>query len=526
MTARFERVAAVVAWLTLALAGVACAWVAQSEVAGWFSDSVDYLVIADFFRQRFGLGGGIEQAAEVFRGSRFPPLYALTLALGGAGTGAQAAGFVVTAATQLLAGIAAWWWFRSAVERKADAALLASALFVCVGFWLWPADLMSEPLFLLLLLCALRLAERLQPRHVLLFGAVLGLLPLVRTVGLVAIVAAIPFLLRERALGVARKVVVLVVALLPYAVWTTYRTMLGTKGYSGTFSLERMEAAFGGFAGLLTVQPMRLIRAIAHNVDPQVGFLAFALTILLLAAGAVGWWLRFRRNRFDAWVMPPYLGLVWIWPYPAEVDRLMFVLVPLLLLAAYEGVRALSSRFGRERAGHAAATALLVGVVVASAATTIQFVRHALIPVDPELETYKRRLSFLISPDAKVAKDQLELYARLIGTMRGAASAVPADDCFYAENAGLAWLQSRRPTVSYPTGFDPSRPVAAQLPACDYFLVSEFSTKQHQLSGRALMREVIGFTMPVLASFVDVPGHEPQLVVALTQRTAPAGAGE
>ena len=57
------------------LFAAAAAWIAVgARYGGFFSDSVDYLVVADFFRSTFGATDVSPFAASLFHGTRFPPL--------------------------------------------------------------------------------------------------------------------------------------------------------------------------------------------------------------------------------------------------------------------------------------------------------------------------------------------------------------------------------------------------------------------------------------------------------------------
>lgn len=500
------------------VAAVAATWAAGGGYPGWFSDSVDYLLIADFLGDTLAHGAKPGEMSDFFRGSRFPPVYPLTLALGGAGTANPSAAYVVTAITAVLAmaGALAWYW--QAIEQRTAALLLGAATFVTVGLATLPLTPLSEPLFLLLLAIALWLAERGAARHWLALALLVGLLPLVRTAGVAIVAALVPFVLRERDLRASRKAAVVAIAVLPQLAWFVYRRTVGGIDYASYLSSERLESAFGGIAGLLFGQPVRIVQGFASILDPRGHAPALVAATALCALGAVGWWLRLRRNRLDAWALPAYVAIVWIWPFPEELGRLLVVCFPLLLVCAYEGALALQGE--RRQRALRASVAILLGITVAGAATAARVVANAGLPVDAELAPFKRRLSYLVEPDESRAREQLEMYAKVVGVAAAVPATVPPGQCIYAEIPAILWLHApRHRVVLVPTALDPDRPMNAQLPDCDWFFVSGFGTVQHRVSGGALATAIGEFANPVLASFVGPETAQGrQLAAALLQR--------
>lgn len=239
--------------------------------------------------------------------------------------------------------------------------------------------LLSEPLFLALLLPTLFVTERLvrEGGVRLAIGAALlvALLVLVRTLGGVVLVAGVMLLARERRW---REMVVfggLTVALLmPWQLFV-WRSSVGfpdeLRGSYGPY-LEWVADGYraGGFPFLRAVVAKNLAATwtmlgvfFSPLVDGLTRHVLAALALLTFLGGLAG---LARRGRapVTALALAGYLAIVVIWPF--WVDRFLWVMWPLLMLVALAGtllaINALRDR-GRPRlALGAAAVAALLGL--------------------------------------------------------------------------------------------------------------------------------------------------------------------
>jgi hypothetical protein len=239
----------------------------------------------------------------------------------------------------------------------------------------------------------------------------------------------------------------------------------------------------------------------------------------LAAAGCVA---RLKRNTLDAAYLPGYLGLVLLWPYPAETERLLIVVIPFLVVSAMDGARAVAARVpgGRARAAGAAVPALLV---VAAVPMLAQFATRAAMPLEDEVAAYKREPSFLTEPSDAWARVTPEVHLRLQRTIEALPGVVPMESCVYAPSPFLVRYWGRRLSLNYPrTLVDPEQ-ARRELTACEYFLVGATTTLQFDEPALYPLDLIAGWTRPVIASYYEFEGEQ-RLAAALLQRQAEAPA--
>ena len=155
---------------------------------------------------------------------------------------------------------------------------------------------------------------------------------------------------------------------------------------------------------------------------------------------------RVRDIKFDGLYAPVYLALIVIWPYPAEYERLLYPLLPLLFVHGIIACNLLMQRFPTAVNRHAAAIALMVLL----AATELPFALLAAsrltdTPDDPGFAPYTRSLPwFFADPGTAIAN---------IGYHRGITEAlvdirnadrVAADECLLSIKPSIVSAYSHR----------------------------------------------------------------------------------
>ena len=316
--------------LLFGLAGV------RERYNGLLADSYVYLAAAEQFGRFTAADTGLLR--HVFEAYPFPPLFPLLLGLAGGGADNPPWTYGVCAA--ILAGVVllCMRWLR------AVGVPLVVALATALAFALLPVSLrmamgvLSEPLFMAMLLgAALMLAAR-RPSAAGWYVAALlvGLSPLVRTVGILAVASFLACWTFRRAWRLSP--LAPLVALLPALVWRGAKAVMGLDGYALARVFERDVAA----------QAVENLRALAHHTLFAVDALGRDSSAwLLLAVGLVASPVLLRRAlsaEFDALLVLAYLPVLLLWPYPDHAARLLYVVVPFLLGHALLGLMALAGR--------------------------------------------------------------------------------------------------------------------------------------------------------------------------------------
>lgn len=524
---RVDAFAVAVIVVAIAAAALQYLWVPQGRpLAGGFSDSVDYLVLADYFRGQFD--ASVHTYSRTYFGiSRFPPLYPLTLAAAGAGIASPQPAYWLTYVQAIAALLFVALWLRRENERAGPAAAFSVALALCPGLLLLQTNPISEPLLTALLFGAMLLAARAAGHgRWLAFAMVVSIVPLARMSGIALIAAAIAWSLLGLRLRGGTALAAASVMLLPTAAWVGYRRLLPIEtDYLDQLGLAQILGELGGWSGLLLGQWQRLWRGYIELFDPGVGWLGAAVGSAVLALAVLGWWQRLRHAKLDALFLPLYLGLVFVWPFPAEIPRLLSVTLPIVLQSALDGAMRLRMRSLPSTQRAAILASLLV---VAGAPSLFQFWRRMLIDLDPVLAAHARTPSFLTYPSEQRARQWLEIRARMAAAIRALPGEVPRSECVYSALPAFVWFvaQGQVNVKPVPMRLDPARPAREQFAACRYFLVAQVTSPQHGQPGMYPLDHIREWTRPVFVSMIRLDADRQAPAVALLEATETAAKGQ
>jgi hypothetical protein len=313
---------------------------------GVFSDDGMYAVLARSLSE--GRGYRFINLPGAPSGTHFPPVYPLLLAAIWKIFPAFPQNVLVfKGINALLNALAAVLAFRLG-ERALGLPRWLAATAAVMGGVAIPSVLLagmvlSEPLFLVLLLGALPVAERLRldptMRRALIVGAVGGIMMLTRSIGIAFVVGTIAALLLARhwrhAVVVAAAAAVFVV---PWQRWVaahdtelpmvlrgkygSYTGWLarGVEAHGSQFLVETLSGNLKGGARM-TVEPLR---------PPRVpGSIALAMVAGAVVL-AVGGWRVARRAPVSFLVVGAYVGVVMLWPF--DPTRFLWGIWPVFLL--------------------------------------------------------------------------------------------------------------------------------------------------------------------------------------------------
>ena len=342
-----SRVAGALLLIALAVYGVAYVSFTASELPGSISsDSASYMLIARSFSPYRPPSEAVEEAA-VRNG--YPPFFPWVSAVTGLAYDIESH-FVLNAVFL----IAALWLLHSYLSTQAGSQVTAFAVVLTVmslpGTWISGLEIGSEPLYLLLSVLALYLLDGKRARPVwgvcVLAGVVLGALALTRTIGISLAAAAVVVgaLSRSgRGSGSWKPYLAPLLALAFLLGWAAVapeydRTYLSafTPVVLATLGVDN------GFVDLFTVAgatlqafPVALKEYLFwFPLSARLDGLAWALTGLFLVSAVAGLLLRLRERRLDGVYVVLYFLIVLSWPYPGEMYRFLFPVMPLLVFHA------------------------------------------------------------------------------------------------------------------------------------------------------------------------------------------------
>jgi len=194
-----------------------------------------------------------------------------------------------------------------------------------------------------------------------------------------------------------------------------------------------------------------------------------------------------------------------IWPYSAELPRLLGVLIPIVLVCAWEGWQTIWSHrllAARARAvgGSLPAMLALALPLAASAETTSLVVRRALATEPADLRPYMRVAGYLLARSDAWAHVELEVEARVRYAIESLPQYVPDDDCVYSLSPMRTWVYGRRYSKRTPTEFHADQDARAQFPDCRYLLITLETTRQANEPPYFPAPHVHAITTPVFLS--------------------------
>ena len=449
----------VVAWIAVAsyLAWTLFRMAMYPSLTSFADDSSNYLVMALHYSPWVPASPAIQAAWPL---QYHPPLFPLLLA----GTGA-AHSFLAAHLITLVLGAAAivlFWRFSLFVLGDTTWAMVLTMLFPFLpGFLLGMQGILSESLYLLLTIGFLLSAKREEP-HPGVRIATLSLLVatlLTRSFGVVLVGALIARAVFDwkHSRAIAKSDLKLAVGAMLIFVALHLLLMPGGKGeYGGILQGMVRNGGELGWAGLsqyLLGQGTNLLDSWASFflIYWRPGSPLFWVLLGLLATACAGLVMRLRQNQLDAWYVLGSLALLMAWPFPGQMLRFLFPLVPLLLLHAAWAIKSVGQR--AQLAGGAACLLLLVAVLPVHAFIQGRLSAAEQLGLVPVYE-------WLRKPDYPFARQDLEVQNAMLGDFaRLRESTSTADVVAYFEPSYVALLAGRK---SIPLAFPPDFSVAGR----------------------------------------------------------------
>lgn len=442
--------------------GVLCTAFVRQEGLGTFADdSVSYLVMAQVFSPWREASAAVAAAfaTEAFH----PPLFPLLLALTG-GAHDFAAAHVLSAVLVALCILLVYPVGVAWLASRAAALLAAVAVALLPGLWVEARGILSEPLFCVLLLASLWLADSKLPerRRLALLSISFGLLCLTRTAGIPVVLAYAAWAATRNGAAAAvrlRAMLPAVAAVAAYLAWIALRPA-DVVDVNSRAALDRIrdlagsDAPLAAFAAGLWRQALAMADAWAGSVllfwvDGQPARPALAGLFGLLALAGLA--LRLRAGKPDGWMALAYLLLYLAWPFYDQMTRFLFPLLPVLVLHAFVAVSAAAARVGRTAVGAAAAALLVLSLAAPGLAFLHQ--RHAARGPERDIVDWYR------TPDLSSARARARTHLGLaadLAAVRGHSApgervmwVAPAYVALLADRFGVAAPAPRLPLAKY-----------------------------------------------------------------------------
>lgn len=416
---------------------------AWSHVLGDFGgDNAFYLLIAQYFSPWHTHS---DVAAYFYANSIYPPLYPFVLAIFGGGESLLAA-HLVTVTCLLLALAALYIWSRALRLPTLVAGLLTLLFALLPITYKLALEVLSENLYLLsTLACVGAVAAHENDRRPIWLWAATGCLvaaTLTRSAGIALLAAFVLYLLLHRPPSFLR---LAVVAIAPIILWNLFSGHEG-HGYLASF-MEKYKADpvtmfFQGLANGFKIIWYGWVSNFAGSsiARPLTGFLgALCLT---------GMGYRVYLRKLDGFYSAAYLVLLLVWPFPAEVQRLLFVIMPVLLV---QGVLLLE-RIPKMRIAKLDLRpvyilfAAIFLIVIPDLALTIN---RFITPMPVEYADYRRSPKWYYI-DQNIARMNVIMSKDLAMHMFSLRTIVPEGECIYGIKPSIVGYFSDRVSLAPP----------------------------------------------------------------------------
>ncbi len=426
------------------IARVLHAIIEPSALASIADDSSNYLVMARCFSP---WSEPTAVTLSVCGQQYFPAGFPLLLALAGAEQSFAVAHLVVIGV--FFAGLPLLWAQAAAVLRSRWLAQLVVMCFALLpGTLLGLQGILSESWYLFLSAAFFFLmGESAQPataRRAAAAGAVLGLMIGVRSIGMVMLLAMLARFAVQQLRGTRDTHPAWIVPGAAVAVAALLRILFPPASTANDYG-----AIWAGLLGSPQDVPGYLAGQFAALTQSWASFIALYWTddrplvwiamLGLLVIVFAGLTLRLLSNRLDAWYVAGYLGVLLIWPFPGQMLRFLFPVMPLMLLQGAWLLVELARRRPSLRLVPWLAPALILAVSVPAQAFLIgrADLAHAK-GLNPVYE-------WLRKPGADEARRELGLQNRIFEDLRELGSSLPGDAvvAFY-EPSYVALIANRR----------------------------------------------------------------------------------
>lgn len=451
--------------IVFALIGVLyVVWTWNTELGERGGDNAYYLLTAQYY----SLWSSPSDVTAYFATNNlYPPLYPFLLSLVGGGESVLVAHVVTTGF--LLAGfIVLYCWMRS----LGFARMVASAgvlLFACLpGVYLQALAILSENLYLLLSLVAITAVtvyESSERWAWLIIAAIsVSAAMLARSAGVTLLVTYIAYLVWHRP---PRFLWGIAVALLPVTAWNLFHQSHGLS-YTAALTDKYGSNFIAALTDHLQIQAHMLWRVWVETFTrTPIGIPIISIVgVAALAGTAVRIW----QKKFDGFYIAIYLALILAWPFPAEVARLVFVIVPIMLVHLLLISRTIpGARFGDISIG--ASLALLCVILLLALPQLVLTVQRFVSPQAVSFGEFRREFWWYYQEDRDGAVMGVEFNRAAVKGMRAAANFVPENECIYSIKPSILGFYAKRVSIVPPPEQidDASFRAAIKASRCRYF---------------------------------------------------------
>jgi len=370
--------------------------------------------------------------------SQYPPLYPLLLALFGGGDSILIA-HLVTTIFLIAAMLVMYRWGINLSFGRIHSLALVVIFAMTPGTYMQALSILSENLYLLLSLsglCVITFKKNIK-EWLWVAALMIACASMTRSAGLPLILSFIIYLFFKRD---RNKYLLSLTALLPMIIWGLLKNQKSTS-YATLFS----EYYSTNSIALLFQQ---FINQIDHMLNVWCltftnGSFGFLILSFLAVLCVIGMFYRLFSKELDGIYVFFYLLMILIWPYPAESMRLLYPVVPVLLVQASIVIKKITNRWCPEYKllnGNVFMGVILIIILIPNLILTIHRFN---LPVDKYLTPYKRTYAWY-NPNPVSALNEVKFTHGLVSSFTDAKNYVPEGQCIYSIKPSIIGLHMER----------------------------------------------------------------------------------
>ena len=481
---------------------------------GMTADSAIYLMMADALSPYQAADKGLY--TWLLSEYPFPPLFPLLLGFTGGGSMAPLPSYLVSTLMLLVALWLFYLWGRQ-VLGSGLATLMAVMIFALLpGTLNQLMVIQSEHLYLALVIAGFLLLQHEHYRNPGYAVALLfGLAAITRTIGVLAILTLVLHLWRRH--GLLKTIMPTLVSILPLAIWSGYKFLyVESEGYISIFSAG-MHGDF--LSNILTqfnvnMQLMWLywVRGFDIALSPY-SFSAVAIVTLFMLYGFL---VRLVRRHPDAIYLCGYLLVLLVWPYPAQLERFIFVMMPFAIIYGLYALVHIQSWLGSNVLHVAMPAYGLVMLLVMAPTLAVMWSRY--ISADGVSPEQARSIQWLQAPDTGKVVSSQNTMQRIYRFMQRARHHVPRDDCILSTTPAYLMLHSGRMSRKPSHHESSDNDFYMDLVECGYVLMIAAVPKPSVGNPAMYPYERIKDRMRVIDVMYDRAGDDDSYVLAMLSR--------
>lgn len=428
-----RNIIVIVSFCTIAILYLIFSW--SPVLAGFGGDNATYFLTAKLYSP-FSESTSVTQFFASH--SQYPPLFPLLLGFLGGGESILMA-HLLTTFFLLFAMMVMYKWSLTLGHGKLHALLLVVIFAMIPGTYIQTLSIHSENLYLLLSLSGLYATQLKNSKSKWLWIAafLIACSSLTRSAGLPLVLSFIIYLFinNER-----NRYSLSFAAIVPMITWGLFNNQNSTS-YMTLFSEYYSSNIFTIFLQQLSAQSVHMLN-VWHSTFT---YGKFGHLLLSIFAGMcfIGMFYRVCKKKFDGIYAVLYLLMIFVWPYPAESKRLLFPLIPVLLVQTSICIKHFAKRWNKDYQlpiANIVTEAILLIVLIPNMLLTIN--RFNLF-VDPYLLPYKRTYAWY-NPYLPHAIFESRHNHVIISSLIDARKYVPEGQCVYSIKPSVVGVYMNR----------------------------------------------------------------------------------